>query len=178
MAFVDIQKALETWASGQTNYSVIWLNPNATRPALPYIALQILSLVKMGGDYISPVDLTGKRRIKSDYYINVNISCYFTGDGALVSAADVLADLRLSLRTEAVADYLTSQNVSLIKEISSILVIPKKVATGFEPRASIDIQFGTAIYVDELISTIDTVTGQGVINSGGDQITIDYESEV
>lgn len=179
MAFVDIQKTLYDWVSGETMYPVIWLNPNAPRPALPYIGLHFLSLVKMGGDYIGKVDNEGIRKICCDYYININISCYYSGSGANVAELDVLSDLRLSLRTQSVADFLNENYISLIKELSSILYLPAHIATGLEPRAMIDMQFGTAVYKEDEIYLIETVEGIGTIKTdNGAQISVPYIAQV
>jgi hypothetical protein len=178
MALSAVQKVFYDWVHGQVAYPVIWVNPNAPRPDLPYISLHILSMVKMGGDYISKPNSLGIRKIFSDYYINLNISCYFTGDGSNINAFDVLSDLRQSLRTEAVIGLLNTNNISLIKELSSILFIPTIIATGFEQRASIDIQFGIAVSIDETIYIITKVDGKGDVNASGEHIEVDYQSEV
>ncbi len=178
MAISDIQDILYNWASGQTPFPVIWFNPNAPRPTFPYVALQMISAIKMGGDYISRPNIDDKRKIYSEYYLNLNISCYFAVDGSFIVPMDTLNNLRQSLRTEDVANYLHDNGVSFLKEISSILFLPVQVATGFESRATIDVQFGIVTEFEEDSYTIEKFEGEGTIKTNFDDLIIDYQGEV
>ena len=180
MGLSAIQKAFQDCVVAATGYAddhVIWLYPNAPRPTLPYIGLHLLSMVKMGGDYFSKPDNLGKRRIYSDYYINLNITCFFTGDGSKINGFDILNDMRQKFRTEAIVAILDTNKISLIKELSNIVFIPSLIATGFEQRAMIDIQFGIGTSIEEMLYIIEKVDGKGTIKTNGTDLEIDYKSE-
>lgn len=168
MLLSEIQSKLQKWAYDQLNLlvgglRVIWSWQNSPRPAMPYVILQILSMVRMGGDYISKPDALGKGKIIANQYLNLNVSCFYGSDGSRIDAINVLDNLRLSLKKEAVIKYLNDNNISVTKEVSSILNLPEVIATGFEQRATMDIQFGVATYIEDDLGLIETINGAGTV---------------
>lgn len=168
MLLTQIQDKIYQWAYDQLNLvpggpRVIWSHTNAPRPAFPYVLLHLISMVRMGGDYIGKPDALGKAKIISNHYLNINVSCFYDTDGSRIDAINILDNLRLSLKKETVIKYLSDNYISLTKEVNSILNLPEVIATGFEQRATMDIQFGIATYIEDDVGLIENITGLGTV---------------
>ncbi len=161
-----------TWATGEAAIPAIWENPNAPRPALPYLSLHIMGIVRTGGDYISPPDVNGESKIISNVLINTTISCFYNDDASKINGMEVLNDLRMSLQKESVKQYFNENDLAVIKLISSVQDITTLTATGYEQRSVLDIQFATATFITDDVGLIEHVQGTGDVQNGR---TINYE---
>jgi len=182
MAALDnFQKAIQNWVRDELNLmtgglTAIWENPNAKRPTLPYVGLSILSFEKIGTDEVSKPDLNGFAKLIANYYVNITIDCYYGGNSQIIDGIKVLDSLRLSLGKQVVINHFTTNKIGLIKELTSILNTTTIIATGYEQRSSIDIQFGVKVYLETDTGLIETVEGQGEVNNNGQIIEVDYST--
>jgi len=179
MAMLDIQNAIYTWVSGQIALTpspmpTIWMFPNAPRPPLPYVGLSILSLIRMGKDTMEHVENDGKAYITALHIMMVNLSCYHIFDGSNMMVIDTLDYLRLTLTKPTVTNYLNSQKITLINANSTINYLPAHIATGFEPRATMDIHFGVTTSIIDDVGLVENVVGKGVVKNSLNNVNIDY----
>lgn len=182
MAMSSIQLALYNWAKGQlllfpSAMSVIWEYPNAPRPTLPYVALNILSLTRLVKDYISEVDINGIAKLTAMHDMVVNISCYHSYDGSNMQAIDIVDYLRLTLLKQKVTSALNAAGISLIDANSTIHYLPANIATGFEPRATVDVRFGLVTSIMDSVGLIEHLAGTGTVENGENEIIINYVAD-
>lgn len=182
MAALDnFQKAIQNWARDEVNLiagglDVIWESPNAPRPSLPYLGLNILSFEKTSTDQLTVPDINGFAKLVSNYYVNVNVNCYYDGNSQLISGIQILDSLRLSLGKQEVINHFTINKIGLVKELTNILNTTTIIATGYEQRASIDLQFGVATYLETETGLIKMVEGKGDIDHYGQNIEKTYST--
>jgi hypothetical protein len=175
----NVQDSIYSWVSGQLNLlpisiPAIWLYPNAPRPPIPYVGMGIVNLIRMCKDVIEPPDTNGISRISALHSMLLNISCYSSYDGTDMQAVDVVDFLRLSLSKNSVIDYLNGNGITLINANANIIFLPAHIASGFEPRATIDVHFGITTYTNDDVGLIKTINGTGELNNSN--LEIDYTS--
>lgn len=176
MTLTDIQNSIQSWVATQTGLTTIWSRQNAPRPAMPYCSLYILSFNRTGFDEILPPDALGLYKIKGQNYLNLNVSVFYKKDDSTVDGIGILDDLRLSINKQSVLDYFTTNNLSFIRPLTNIIDLSEVVATGFEQRAMLDLQFLVATYITDTVNLIETVNGVGVVNNNDEIVTINYEA--
>jgi len=169
---IDIQNTIQTWVAQQTSLTTIWAKQNAPRPAMPYCALTILSLTRVGHDENLPPDNTGLYKIIGNSYLNLNVSIFYKKDDATIDGINLLDALRLSVKKQSVNDYFNANKLSFIRPLTNIMDISEVVATGFEQRALLDMQFLIATYITDTVSLIQHIDGTGTVDTDK---TINYE---
>jgi hypothetical protein len=173
MTLIDIQNTIQSWVAQQTGLTTIWGKQNAPRAAMPYCLLYILSINRVGLDELLPPDQNGIYEIKGQNYLNLNVSIFYKKDNATIDAISKLDDLRLSVNKQSVNDYFNANNLSFIRPLTNIVDLSEVIATGFEQRAMIDLQFLVATYITDTVELIETVLGKGTVNADK---TINYEA--
>jgi len=145
-----IQDAFYTWAVAQTSQTVIWLFPNAPRPALPYISLQINSLITIHVDQILSPDNAGASDIVGNREFTLNCQAY--GDTAM----GILETLKSSLEKPSV--YLALQNSKIVFVDSfGIQDLTELLDSRYESRASMDLLFRTEQVITDEVGVIEHV---------------------
>lgn len=148
--FSTVKNSLYNWAVANvpSGMSAVWYFPNAPRPTVDYITLQISSLVQIGWDYIpQPVDDAGNVEGVGDREFTLHVQAY-GGD-----PFTVLENLRTSLQKPTVLDSLRANGIVAVNWFP-IQDITDLVDSRFEQRASMDILFRIA---QEWIDTLGTI---------------------
>ena len=167
IALSTIETALREWVrdeSGLGDDKVIWLNQDAPRPPLPYIALQIFGLVKVHEDYKPmPQNDDGDIKITGNRDFTLNIQHF--GPGFLLS----LETVRSSADKEAVRETLRAAGVAIWNTNEAIQDLTSLIETRYLDQASIDIMCRTNSEVADTLGTIQTVEVEGnYTNCAGD----------
>lgn len=150
LSFSTIQQILYDWASTHVplNMPVIWLYPNAPRPTVAYVTLNIISFSQVGWDYMpSPIDNPGNVTMKGDREFILELQAY---GGYPI---EVLENLRCSLQTETVRSFLRNLGLSFFGQ-EQINDITDLVDSTFEKRAVVDLYFRIGQSYTDQVGTI------------------------
>jgi hypothetical protein len=122
---------------------VIYWQPNAPRPTVPYITLFLASVVSVGQDWTAPdSDANGIVNMKGDRQFTLSIQAY----GA--DPLTILENIRTSLQKATVLDTLRANGIAFYQALT-INDITELVDSEWERRASLDVLFGIGqIYTD------------------------------
>ena len=157
--FNVVRTNLYNWAIANlpAGMPVIWLYPNAPRPAVDYVSLYISTVTQVGWDWTQdPLDNTGVSSMVGDREFIVQAQAY-GGD-----PVTVLQNLRTSLQKQTVLDSLRVNGIVFFNW-NPINDVTELVDSRFEQRASMDINFRIAdVYTDNL-GVISTVVLQEII---------------
>ena len=140
-----IQDKLYEWVFDETALAVIWLFPNAPRPDLPYISLNILNFVDVHQDFIpAPDPVTGEAEIAGNREFTLSIQCY--GDNAL----QTMSNLKDSLEKPSIQVLLREENIAFV-DSENVINVTTLLDSIFEERAALDVRFRVATgTVDEI----------------------------
>lgn len=168
MDFDAIDKAFYDWVNIFTGQSVIWLNQNSPRPNTPYLTLYKSTLIPIGHDFESAVNLSGEIRIGGIRQLTLQINHY--GNNSM----GVLEELSLSLRIDQYRNLLLTEGITHLNKLA-INDLTALVDTEFETRAQMDLLFLIGSQ-SELIDTsmIEIVNGTATYKKG--TITVKEES--
>lgn len=177
LTYEELEKAVYDWASAQSEWETIFHDPNAPRPALPYLLLKIDSFVQIGEDCISPPNNEGECTISGSREFTLSINAY--GDEGFAG----LLLLRDSLQKPSVqmalnADGLVFVDHHGVKDLTTLL------NTSFEQRAQMDVLFRVGNLIVDTVGYIETVEITGTYkNPNGstamtENITINGEENV
>ena len=143
--FALVKNSLYTWAVSvvPSGMPVIFYEPNAPRPTVPYVTLYLNSVVSVGQDWTeAEADSTGTVDMKGDRQFTLQVQGY--GNDPLT----VLENIRTSLQKQTVLDTLRANGIAFYQSLN-IGDITELVDSQFERRAQLDILFGIAqIYTD------------------------------
>lgn len=143
--FATVKDNLYTWAVSvaPVGMPVIYWQPNAPRPEVPYITLFLSSVVSVGQDWSAPdADINGVIDMKGDRQFTLSIQAY--GNDPLT----VLENIRTSLQKQTVLDTLRANGIAFYQALT-INDITELVDSQFERRAQLDVLFGIGqIYSD------------------------------
>lgn len=143
--FATVKLNLYTWASSvvPVGMPVIFYEPNAPRPTVPYVSLYLNSIVAINQDWTeSRADSLGTVDMKGDRQFTLQVQGY--GGDPLT----VLENIRTSLQKQTVLDNLRANGIAFYQSLT-IGDITELVDSQFERRAQLDILFGIAqIYTD------------------------------
>lgn len=138
--FKDLKDDLYDWAITvvPTGMPVIYWQPNAPRPLVPYLTLFISSVVSINEDWSSPEsDLLGEIQMKGDRQFTLEVQAY--GGDPLTT----IENIRTSLQKQTVLDTLRANGIAVYQALT-INDITNLIDTQFEQRAQIDILMGIA----------------------------------
>lgn len=138
---------------------VVFYQPNAPRPELPYVTLYLNSLMQIGDDYIPKPDNTGEAAMVGDREFNLQIQSY-GGD-----PITLLENVRTSLQKPSVLDTLRTNGIVFVNQ-NQINDITALLDTEWERRASMDILFRIAQVDDDDLGVIETVELEEIFNNG------------
>lgn len=143
--FTTVKLNLYQWAVTVVpmGMPVIWYEPNAPRPSVPYVTLYLTSVVTTNQDWsAADADSTGTIDMKGDRQFTLQVQAY--GGEPLT----VLENIRTSLQKQTVLDTLRANGIAFYQALS-IADITELVDSQFERRATLDVLFAIAqIYTD------------------------------
>lgn len=165
----SIEDTLYTWVFGITGGRVIFTPPNAPRPALPYVIIDVSQTVQIGLKE-SRATLLENKSIDVEYStvddIFLSINTY--GAGAFTLATK----LKDSLGRVTVTDQLFAGGLGFHKA-SVVNKIPEEINKQFEERAQFDCFFFIRSLDEENIETIQKIEITNNINDNGYTTTIE-----
>lgn len=142
----DVVKSnLYTWAVSVSpmGMPVIFYEPNAPRPVVPYVSLYMNTVTAINQDWASPnSDILGNVDMHGDRQFTLQIQAY--GNDPLT----VLENIRTSLQKQSVLDTLRVNGIAFYQSLT-INDITDLVDSRFERRAQFDALFGIGqVYQD------------------------------
>lgn len=142
----DVVKAnLYSWAITVVpmGMPVIFYEPNAPRPVVPYVTLYMNTVTAVNQDWASPnSDNLGNIDMHGDRQFTLQVQAY--GNDPLT----VLENIRTSLQKQTVLDTLRANGIAFYQSLT-INDITELVDSRFERRAQLDILFGIGqVYQD------------------------------
>lgn len=144
--FTTVKLNLYQWAVAQVpvGMPVIFYEPNAPRPEVPYVTLYLNSVVAVNQDWSAPdADVNGVIDMKGDRQFTLEVQAY--GGEPL----NVMENLRTSLQKASVLDGLRTNGIAFYQSLL-ISDITGLVDSKFERRAQLDILFGIGqVYLDD-----------------------------
>jgi hypothetical protein len=167
--FASVRDSLYQWAVSQVpaGMPVIYWQPNAPRPTIPYITLFISQVTAVNQDW-SDHEATGLGIInmRGNRQFTLEVQSY--GSDPLT----IVENLRTSLQKQTVLDTLRVNGIAFYSSLT-INDITELVDSKFERRAALDILFGVGqVYTDtpgffdqvELTEVVDNVDGVEIYN--------------
>lgn len=143
--FATVKLNLYQWAITVVpmGMPIIWYEPNAPRPTVPYVTLYLNSIVSINQDWTADdADAAGVVDMKGDRQFTLQVQAY--GGDPLT----VLENIRTSLQKQTVLDTLRANGIAFYQSLT-IADITELVDSQFERRGQLDILFGIAqIYTD------------------------------
>lgn len=159
--FATVKLNLYQWAVTVVpmGMPVIFWEPNAPRPTVPYVTLFLSNIVAVNQDWSSAdADASGIIDMKGDRQFTLQIQSY--GGDPLT----VLENIRTSLQKQTVLDTLRANGIAFYSSLA-INDITDLVDSQFERRAQLDVLMGIAqIYTDDP-GYFDTMEVQEVIEN-------------
>lgn len=144
--------------------TLIWMDQNAPRPALPYTAMKIMSVRYVNGDWKSAPDGNGIQTVKGDREFTLNIQRYQSyGADSVTEKLQVIVD---KLRLETIIDKfqakkLVAFDTGAVSDISALLD-----KTQIEKRATLDVFMRYKSSLTDNVGIVETVDIEGDDNSG------------
>lgn len=175
-----IQDAIVS-ASGLADGKVIWARQNGTRPAAPYITLNLTPFTTIGIDGTrhtynsggaSGAEITLTHGGMREFGLTVVAFGDGLGDG---SAMAVIETLRAGLNKITVREALEAANVSFF-DFGTVVDLTQVIDTGFEGRATTTLRGYTTQEVTETLGYIQTVEVEAVISNVTTVETVDIGS--
>ena len=140
-----VKNSLYAWAVSVSPVGtpIIYWQPNAPRPTIPYLTLFLQSVVSIGQDWASgAADVAGVINQKGDRQFTLSIQAY--GGDPLT----LLENIRTSLQKQSVLDTLRAGGIAFYTA-TTINDITDLVDSKWERRASLDVLFGIGqVYTD------------------------------
>jgi len=129
---------------------VIWQDENAPRPALPYVAMKVMSQRFVKQDHYANPDANGVQKVQGDRELTLNIQ--YLGPDSVQNLEAVVDKLRLnSVLDRFMAAKYVAFNTAQVTDIAALLDKAQ-----IEPRASMDVFIRTKKYQDDQVGFINT----------------------
>jgi hypothetical protein len=156
--------------TGLPTNKVIWQDLNAPRPALPYVAMKVMSQRVVNYDYYKDPDANGIQTVQGDRELTLNIQ--YIGDDSVQNAEMIVDKLRLqTVIDKFMAAKYVAFNTAQVVDVAALLS-----GATIEPRASLDVFVRTKKYQTDNIGLISTVQISASDNSGAPAYTITVPS--
>lgn len=139
-----------------TGATVIWMNGNAPRPPLPYIAIKISPARRIKKDYYSDVDANGIQTVIGDREFTLSIQSF--GEESPVSYLHDLAD---KLQLVSVGDRFRAQGMAIRDSHPAMDISALLSATKIEKRANLDVIIGYRSVQTDNVGIIETANIEG-----------------
>jgi hypothetical protein len=166
----NIEDALVAWVEAiHPDASIVWAKQNAPRPALPFIALDVIA----GPQTIGPAEERYKQQDTFTYGIRkrgtLNVQVY--ADNALVRAAAIESALELPSRQAVLqAAGIAVWGSEGVRDLTELL------DTAFDPRAGLDLFISWPEPADDAPGEIHSVHVTGTAGNAGIDQTMDIEA--
>jgi len=139
--------------------TVIWMDQNAPRPALPYCAMKIMSRRRVNKDHYSDVGDSGVQTVTGDREFTLSIQRYqaYGADSVTGKLQEVADKLQLtSVIDKFSAKGLVAFDAGQVQDISALLD-----KTQIEKRASLDISIRYQSVQNDTVGVIETANIEG-----------------
>lgn len=171
-----IRKGLYTFVNSVTNQTTIWYRPNAPRPPLPYITIDIKDYEAIGSDWIAYLDEDGFTYFEGDREFTLVVNAY--GDNAIT----VLEKLQTMGRAYEFQNLLLDYGLVYVDRISMVNVA-ELLDTKWQPRYQLELRFRTSsqgITEPEKfeVGIIETVKGTRTIKKEDGTVALETDYEV
>jgi hypothetical protein len=171
------RRVLWTWAEGWSDLKAIWQPQNAGRPALPYLALQVIANVKDGQDLQGAMVVSGspeqvRRPLEGFRGLTLSVNGY--GPGCL----EALEALRASLDLEEVKVELEEGSLASVGS-PDLQDLSELVDQRFEERGNLTVEFSLAQEAEEDLGGFgyfNRMEGQVTLESGGQETEHEFEA--
>ena len=162
-----MSEPIRQWVADQTGLVTIWAHANAERPPRPYVTINQLSRTKVGRANVGRPDGTGEVAVTGNRELSFSIQVIESSEQpdprAAFEVAEALAD---SLDLPSVRADLSKQGWAFVR-IESLNDVPQVVGTKWEPRATLDVVFRTAVEQSDNVGVVENVEITG--DYGDDQ---------
>ena len=173
-------EALRQWVADQSGVETIWLHPNAPRPdSRPYATVRLNNSNRVHREVVGEPDGGGIATVTGDR--DAILSIQIVGDSSRTQ--DPRAPLEM---VELIRDTLELPSIRaslraagwVLREIEMITDIPAEVATGWEPRAAMDVRFGRVVSQTDDVGLIESTEVSGTAKTAdGGELEIDFNVE-
>jgi len=169
MSFQTVERAIQQQATTATGLTCIWENQSRTRPARPFVSMNIVNMESVStiGDTLdNPTPSAGAEilvRTTDHLEFTVQFNVY-TADIVGVNAARYRAHkLATHFDKETTIDALdlTSPETIAVVGRSPVVDSTTVLETEYEGRASVTITFRTAVTFDDAVTYIETAEFTG-----------------
>ncbi len=139
ISYATVKTNLYSWAVSvlPSGMPVIFWEPNAPRPAVPYATLFLSSIVALNQDWTeNDADASGIVDMKGDRQFTLSFQVYGGAD-----PLTVLENVRSSLQKQTILDTLRANGIVFFQSLN-IEDITDLIDSQWERRATMDILFG------------------------------------
>lgn len=167
-----VKQTLYNWASAQvpTGMPVIFYQPNAPRPNVPYVTLFIASVNQVNQDWSSDeADVNGEIDMHGDRQFTLQVQAYGGSD-----PLTLLENMRTSLQKQTVLDILRAGGVVFYSSLA-INDITNLVDSQFERRAQFDVSLGIGQVYSDNPGYFNTIEIEEIISDG---VNIVYDETI
>lgn len=161
ISYATVKTNLYTWAVSvlPVGMPVIYWEPNAPRPEIPYVSLFLNSIVAPNQDWTSAqADANGVTLMQGDRQFTLSMQAYGGTD-----PLTVLENVRSSLQKQTVLDTLRANGIVFYSSLN-IEDITDLIDSQWERRASMDILFGIGQSYSDAPGYFDKTVIQEIIN--------------
>lgn len=172
--------ALRQWVADQTGAITIWLHPDAPRPdARPYATVRMGSSTRVHRESVGAPDGDGIAAVTGDRETVLSVQIIEAGgrEQDPRAALEKMEALRDSLDLPSVRAALRAGGWAL-RGVELITDVPSQVATGWEPRATMDVRFGRVVSQTDDVGLIEKTEVSGTVKTADDrELDIDINVE-
>ena len=152
----EVLQRLVVQVSGMQAEKVIWMNENAPRPIIPYLAIKISPARRIGKDWYSDINDIGLQTVIGDREFTLSIQVY----GA-ESPVSYLQDFADKLQLISVGDRFRAKGMA-IRDSKPVLDISALMTnTKIEKRANLDVVIGYRSIQTDNVGIIETANIEG-----------------
>ena len=171
-----IRDGIYTYVSTVSGLPTIWYHPNAPRPPLPYISLEIRNFEMINRDWIAYLDEDCFTYLSGDREFNLVVNAY--GDDAIT----VLEKLQTMARSYDVQNLLLNYGIVYVNRLAMVNVA-ELLDTKWEQRYQLEMQFRVSNQgitdPDKFeVGSIETVKGTGTIKKEDGTVAIQKDYEI
>lgn len=154
IAQTDIESAVMVWVNSLSlGVSIVWLDQNFPRPAVPYVGLRVAELRNIHHDFIGNPDDTGDASVNGDREIVLHVETF--GD----TAFDLANTIRRSLEKYSVNFSLQCDGLSF-KDSDNLIDLSELLDNKIEKRYRLNLVFHARETQTDDVGIIETVRAQ------------------
>lgn len=161
----EVLQRLVVQISGMPAEKVIWVNENAPRPPLPYLAIKVSPARRVGKDWYSDVSDEGLQTVIGDREFTFSIQSF--GHESPVSYLQDLAD---KLQLISVGDKFRAAGMAIRDSKPAMDISALLSNTKMEKRANLDLILGYRSIQTDNVGVIETANIEGRDNGLGSPV--------